>query len=68
MGFGGGSQTPDPEPIPQPPTRDDPRLIDVERQAANKAKAQDGYSKHLLAGGSKGDTSSVGSKPKQLLG
>ena len=67
MGGGGPPPTPDPEPIPQVPVKESPGARETERQVVNRARKQQGYSKHLLTG-AEGDTSVSGVQRKRLIG
>lgn len=68
MGLGGGSSIPTAEAQPAVPQDDSPNSLEIAKQAQTRAQAQDGYSKHLLAGGAKGASGSTGASAKKLLG
>ncbi len=67
MGFGGGTSTPPPEPVPQVPIQENPNSLEVAREDNRRAAKQDGASAHLLSG-HKGDTSEAKTVKKSLIG
>ena len=67
MSFGGGSATPTVVKVPDPPKVTDPSVEAAKATAVSQEKARKGYLSTILTSG-EGDTSTVATGKKQLLG
>lgn len=60
MSMGKSASPPAPQPQTPVPQDDDPKLLDTQRAAAQRAKGREGYSAHLLSGS--GQDTTMGEK------
>ncbi len=64
MAFGGAPTPPPAQPQTPVPQQDDPKNVETQRKAAIAAKGREGYSAHLLSGGSADTAMGDPAKPK----